>query len=216
MRGFSSVLSAAVAAVALATAAPAVAATTLNVDWSDGCGKSTCFDDRGVYSRTWSASEFSGPISIRQLLMQRVVLGALDGATFRISFELGGEELGSWGHYNMAGIGGDLLTFSGEGVVWNPADGDLVLILVIDPPLKSGGGGLFAQAAPEDGPFDPPAEPGDFGGDLPPPGAGLRGATPGAAVPEPGVWALMIMGFGLAGAALRRRRPAVVRVQPPQ
>ena len=32
------------------------------------------------------------------------------------------------------------------------------------------------------------------------------GAT--AAVPEPGVWALMILGFGLAGAAVRRRRAA--------
>jgi microcystin-dependent protein len=31
-------------------------------------------------------------------------------------------------------------------------------------------------------------------------------ALPGAAVPEPGTWALMIAGFGLAGAAFRRRR----------
>lgn len=28
-------------------------------------------------------------------------------------------------------------------------------------------------------------------------------------VPEPGTWALMILGFGLAGAGLRRRRPAL-------
>jgi hypothetical protein len=31
------------------------------------------------------------------------------------------------------------------------------------------------------------------------------GAAPSGAVPEPGAWALMIAGFGLAGAALRRR-----------
>lgn len=33
-------------------------------------------------------------------------------------------------------------------------------------------------------------------------------ATSVSAVPEPGAWALMITGFGLAGAALRRRRTA--------
>jgi hypothetical protein len=42
------------------------------------------------------------------------------------------------------------------------------------------------------------------------PGSGNRSftaiATPTLAAPEPGVWALMVLGFGLAGAALRRRR----------
>jgi hypothetical protein len=37
----------------------------------------------------------------------------------------------------------------------------------------------------------------------------LFGATVPDAVPEPAAWALMISGFGLAGAALRRRRAAV-------
>ena len=32
---------------------------------------------------------------------------------------------------------------------------------------------------------------------------------PVAAVPEPGAWALMIMGFGAMGATLRRRKSAV-------
>lgn len=34
--------------------------------------------------------------------------------------------------------------------------------------------------------------------------------TSGAAVPEPATWAMMIAGFGLAGAALRRRREVAV------
>jgi hypothetical protein len=37
----------------------------------------------------------------------------------------------------------------------------------------------------------------------------LGSATAGGGVPEPASWALMIGGFGLAGATLRRRRSAV-------
>lgn len=36
---------------------------------------------------------------------------------------------------------------------------------------------------------------------------GSRVCTPGGGVPEPSTWALMIVGFGGAGVALRRRRP---------
>ena len=34
----------------------------------------------------------------------------------------------------------------------------------------------------------------------------IRAVAGGAAVPEPSTWVLMIAGFGLAGAGLRRRR----------
>lgn len=44
----------------------------------------------------------------------------------------------------------------------------------------------------------------DFSFDL----SGNGGGTPGG-VPEPASWALMILGFGLAGAALRQRRAAI-------
>nr|WP_243450482.1 PEPxxWA-CTERM sorting domain-containing protein [Polymorphobacter glacialis] len=36
------------------------------------------------------------------------------------------------------------------------------------------------------------------------------GFTAGTAVPEPASWALLIAGFGLTGAAMRRRRQAIV------
>lgn len=198
----------AAAAAAIVLGAPSVqAATVLNVDWNAGCGKATCFNDNGSYTQTFSASNFSGPVNVSQFLMDRGVLGALDSKTFRISFQLNGEELGTWGQFNVAGIGGEELWFGGEGFVWNPEDGDLVLVLAIVPPPKEGaggggGGGGFGgfSLQSQDEPFT--------GG--PPPGEteGFDLRQPSGAVPEPATWAMMIGGFGMAGSIIRRRRTA--------
>ncbi len=197
------------ALAAALTAGPAGAATVLNATWTDACGKSTCFNEDGVYRQTFSAGAFSGPVTIGQLLMDRGVLGALDSKTFRLSFMLNGEELGTWGAYTMGGIGGDQLWFGGEEFTWNPEDGDLVLVLALTPPPKPGSGGLgFAGLAFEDGPLGGGQE-GPF--DLPDQGSGEpESPFNGSTAPEPGMWALMIGGFGLAGAALRRRRAVAV------
>lgn len=40
---------------------------------------------------------------------------------------------------------------------------------------------------------------------------GVLITPPGTAVPEPATWAMMLMGFGVAGFALRRRRPALIK-----
>ena len=121
MRTIRSGLSGALVALALSAAAsPATSATVLNLNWGEGCGKSTCFDDQGVYRKTFSAGDFSGPVTIGQLLMQRGVLGSLDGSMFKITFALNGEEVGSWGHWSMGGIGGDELGFTGQELPWNP------------------------------------------------------------------------------------------------
>lgn len=40
------------------------------------------------------------------------------------------------------------------------------------------------------------------------PGGEIRGNLAAGAVPEPASWAMLIAGFGLTGAAMRRRRPA--------
>lgn len=207
-----SVLMGAAAATALMLgASSAQSATVLNVSWTSDCGKSTCFNDNGVFTQTFGKSGFEGPVLISQLLMDRGVLGSLDGKAFRLSFQLNGEELGSWGTYNMGGIGGDELSFGGEQFVWNPEDGDLVLVLALIPPPKEGaggGGGVgMAIAAFEDQPendvppFNQPDlnqnEGGEEGGEEQP-----RQVGP---VPEPATWAMMIAGFGMAGAMFRRR-----------
>src|SRR3954452_17040369 len=82
MRGFWIAMTAAAGAAMLA-ATPASAATVLNVDWNSDCGKSTCFNDKGVFTQTWSSAGAHGPTTIGQFLMDRGVLGALDDKTFR-------------------------------------------------------------------------------------------------------------------------------------
>lgn len=204
----------AMAAVALALcAAPAFAATVISAGRDADCGKTTCFNDSGVYTHTWSASGASGPVDIGALLLDRSILGDLDGKMFRLSFQLGGVEVGSWGKYLMAGIGGDTLTFSGTGFVWNPEDGDLVLVLELIPPPKPGALGFSTLGANTFTDDDQSFAPQDNTGGPNDPPTGIDARQPGAPVPEPAAWAMMITGFGLAGAMMRRRR-TVFGLQP--
>lgn len=205
---------AAVLAGLVATAAPASAASVLSAGWTAGCGKTNCFDANGAFSKTWSAGDVSGPITVGQLMLGRSVLGDLDSKTFRISFRLNGQELGTWGSFTMGGIAGDELSFQGANFTWNPEDGDLELVLELLPPPKPGVGGSGFRFASL-----PDEEPGPGGSNGPGTnqGSGQDGREPfpipqpgdptgAGAVPEPATWALMITGFGLAGAAARRRR----------
>ena len=215
----------AAAGAALLAATPAAAASVLNVAWNSDCAKTTCFNDNGVFTQTWSSVGAHGPVTIGQFLMDRGVLGDLDGLTFNISFSVGGNPLDSWGNYNMGGIGGDALNFDGLDFVWNPEDGDLVLTLSLVKPPKAGLGGGFSFGGAEMGAEGMGGGEGTGGGGgmgggqgggggqgsggLDPHGAPDPGPSPSAVVPEPGTWALMICGFGLAGSALRRRRRLV-------
>ena len=206
-----------VAAMIVGFAVPASAATVLSAGWSEGCGKTNCFDAKGAYTKSWSAADVGGPITIGQLLLDRGVLGDLDSKTFRLSFRLNGEELGTWGNYTMGGIVGDELSFQGANFTWNPEDGELELVLeLVPPPIPGITGARFASILPEGdgGPRGPQGQQGEQGGQggalIPPvqqPGSHVSPA------PEPATWALLIGGFGLTGAAVRRRR-AVLRMQP--
>jgi hypothetical protein len=54
--------------------------------------------------------------------------------------------------------------------------------------------------------FPFPGGPGGGGGDTPPGGGGGGTPPPTVAVPEPASWAMMILGLGMAGYVIRRRR----------
>jgi hypothetical protein len=130
----------------------------------------------------------SGPVDVSKLLLGRSVLGSMDGHFFSVSFQLNGHDIGSWGDWNMGSVGGDEFSLTGPDLMWNPADGDLVLVLqlvtasgqaidlngVLLDPTAGGGGGGFSGGGKS--PTDPgPGDGGDGGGvvvDLviPPPG----------------------------------------------
>ncbi len=75
----------------------------------------------------------------------------------------------------------------------------------------SGGGGVVVIVTPPDPPTGVPPGGGGAPGGGPGGGGGAGGGSgggtpPAPGVPEPAAWAMMIAGFGLIGAALRRRR----------
>lgn len=71
-------------------------------------------------------------------------------------------------------------------------------------------GAIFASAPGGSGPGDSPiASPGDTPGPVSFPASEPRETVPvPSAVPEPGTWAMMLVGFGLIGWRVRRRRAA--------
>ncbi|MBL8771216.1 MAG: PEP-CTERM sorting domain-containing protein [Phenylobacterium sp.] len=193
---------------------------------SNLCGEGGCFSDTTrVLSRTWSASEFQGPLSISSLSIDKAMLGSMQDYAVRVSFVDGaGKTVANWGSYTLAVLSGDVVTLGGETVNWNTADGDLTLKLELLIPDKGGaggggfggfggfGGGGFATA-PAFGGGDGPAGLGRLTSpQLPPPALQNMPALISAAVPEPGAWALMLIGFMGAGHALRSRRRAPLQV----
>jgi hypothetical protein len=231
VRGQSALL-ATVAALTLVAGGRAAAATVLSAGWESSCGASSCFNAKGTYAITFSGAAFSGPVDISKLVLARSFFGNLDSHFFSLSFQMGGHQVGTWGNWNMSSVGGDELSFSGSDLIWNPADGDLVLVVDLvgangekllsdgaggwyDPYAGGGGGGgggggqssftevIFNTPTPDNG--SPPPN-GGPGGTLTPPGSSQGPVTATGSVPEPATWAIMVGGFGLAGAALRRRR----------
>lgn len=211
------------AAVLMLAATPAAAVTVLAAAPSAACeGEGGCMMGANTYVRTISAADFAGGQNIASLVFDRSILEGREGAMFRITFWVGGEEMvGNFGSFVISGLAGDDLVLSGDDFWYDPAWGDLMIRVDIAsdasgaglPPLPGlgapggdEGDGSFASAFLLDDEFDPGSQNQEGeGGNGPPPLPNLVSPAP-----EPSAWALMIMGFGAAGALIRRRRPHLI------
>lgn len=213
------VLAFTVAAAGLALAAPsAKAATTLKLGPSSLCASSGCFGDtKRTFTHTFSASDFGPGSTISSLSVFKGLLGDMAKHGVKITFQTAdGTVVGDWGTFTLAALGGDTVTIGGKAFDWESDLGDLIVKFDLMIPEKGGAGGGFGgfgggggyAAAPI------PFAPGGLGdmiprapGFLAPPTGGLV-ADLRASVPEPATWAMMITGFGMAGAVFRRQRLA--------
>lgn len=207
------VFTAAVAGLALAAPA-AQAATTLKLGPSALCSASGCFaDTKRTFTYSFSASEFGGGANVSQLSIFKGLLGDMATYGVKITFQTAdGTVVGDWGTFTLAALAGETVTIGGKTIDWNSAAGDLVVKLELLIPDKGGAGGGFGGGFGGGGFAAAPIGAGDLIPRAPsllaPPTGGLV-ADLRAAVPEPSTWAMMIMGFGAAGAVLRRRRFAL-------
>jgi len=216
----------ALALAAAAFALPTVAsAQTVGSYDSGNCYPFMCNDsgtDVGPsinYYQIYDAGQFTGPISIESLTFFTFgSAGTVIGGTYDISLAVTTDAVGTplsslsaeSGFFlgNLGGPIGGSLTIAGAAYAYDPMDGNLVLhVSVSDQDLVPNGGGNSYFWA-------------DYTGivtsrEYELVGQGVVSGTTGGlvtrfnTVPEPATWALLITGFGLVGASLRRRKPAI-------
>jgi hypothetical protein len=212
------VLASALAAATFAASA-AQATTTLRTGTNPLCAATGCFANNVYsYQQTFAANTFDGPSAISTLRLDRSLVGDMQGYVVKFSFlRADGTEVANWGGWVLSMMGGrEVVSVTGQAFDWDPSWGDLTLKMDLIAP-GSGSGGFSSPAPLGDDPFAGRGSSGPSSSVV----DGIQAPPPGTetivSVPEPSTWAMMVLGFGGAGAILRRsrrRRRPVVCVQP--
>lgn len=228
-----SVLMAAFAFASIAGAAQATDVTVGVYDGFNNCLPYACGGGSDVSQQIYAASQFTaGPMEIGAISFYRddaatFGKGTVDDMTFSLAFytttkavaatNSGGPDatnlpgnlgtlLSNFGTFTVSGVLPSVLTFTGSAFTYDPTQGNLILQIT---PISSSDGfnGAFFQADSRGVVTRRVIGPSRFGnGPIALVTTFSSPAPVVAPVPEPATWALMLGGFGLAGAAIRRRK----------
>lgn len=190
--------------------------------WPFSCGPS---DGLGWYQEIYNGSAFASAVRIDSATFLGAFTrtdGTIDSASYDIRFYLSdkttatvtgdrlgneGQLLADWGTFALGGVVADNLTFAGQSFVYDPTQGSLLMDVTVHDATQTFGEQTFFQEDPN---TDKIARiVGDEAGGQGPYNQALVTTFGTSAVPEPASWALMIGGFGLVGAAMRRRAAKV-------
>lgn len=178
------------------------------------------------YQQVYAASDFgTAPVTISSISF-RLLFGTVTAGNFTLSLSTTSRAVNGLDTVNFAAnrgpnsvqiysgslaaqLNGSILSFSFSPFTFNPGAGNLLLDVVSSGvPVASAGafaanngdaGEVYSRATNFGSGSD------DFGLQT------IFDVTPAAGVPEPATWALLLVGFGMAGYTLRRRAVAVAR-----
>jgi hypothetical protein len=181
-----------------------------------GCGSGT------RYQQVWVGSAFGGPITLTNVGFEVDFGSTVNGGTYTISFStteravntiddfpfdsnVGADDTVVYTGTLAPQFDGTWLVFDGFSFDYDPAEGNLLMDVKISDIV---GSSIFFKAT-NFGDATEFSRAHDFGTGTD--GWGLVATFNGdfgGVIPEPATWAMMIAGFGLVGAAARRRRAA--------
>lgn len=208
------------ALVAALMAVPASADVTVGTETGANCYPFVCNDTGGIdYYQVYSSSAFSGPLNFSTITFQNATgypPASMLSGNYTISFGLTSSGIGSNPAGTLTNVAsfytGSLapaqFTIAGAAYNYDPSLGNLVMhVIASGQPLVTNGSGNSYLAADYIGSATSRSYLLNNGDSYS--GTGALVTTFGGAVPEPAMWGLMILGFGIVGGAMRRRNVAI-------